>query len=1305
MAKNLTPPGQLSLSGNLKENFRRFKQQFEIYLSATGLKSQSDDIKTNTLLHVIGPDAIEIFNTFSWTEEGDSAGDNKKVDKVLAKFEKYCNPRKNVAYERHVFNTRTQGPSENIDAFVTDLRILAKSCEFGDLHDTLIRDRIVCGTNSDVVRGRLLRESDLTLQKAIDVCRSAESSKQQLKNMAGASSAPAPEQSVNAVRKKGQANKFFGGKGSQSKPFKDYRYDCNKCGRKHEARKCPAFGQTCGKCHRKDHFAAKCPYKKRREKVNALDPKESDSEDEFLVNGIVNQSQKSKKSDDWMVKVVCNDKLLKLKIDTGAQCNVISLDTYKRLSRKSLRKSRTKLVSYFGHKMSTYGETDLALLYKDKYHVVPFLVVRGDVDSVLGSKSSVEMELIQRLYQVDSEKQNTVDVFTEFRDVFEGLGHLKGKYKIRTDDRVQPVVHPPRKVPFALREKVKAELSRMESLGVIEKVNKPTSWVNSMVVVEKKNRVRICIDPRDLNRAIKREHFPMKTVEDVAVKLQGAKVFSTLDASSGFWTIELDEESSMKTTFNTPFGRYKYRRMPFGISSAPEVFQKRISEIFDDIEGCEAIMDDVLIWGETIEQHNKRLRIVLERVRAANLKLNKQKCKISLTEVKYMGHIIGSDGLKTDPDKIAAITSMPEPKCKKELQRFMGMVNYLGKFVRNLSDINQPLRELLEKDISWHWDERHAKSFKALKKALTESPVLQYYDQRKPVTLSVDASSQGLGACLLQEGRPVAYASRSLNKSERNYAQIEKELLAVVFGCLKYHQFVYGHKVHVETDHKPLESLFRKTLSSAPPRIQRMMLKIQRYDLFVQYKPGKELYVADTLSRNAKRDENFDKDEDCFKVYVVENLPVTTERMEKIQKETETDQEMRVLRETILAGWPNLRADCPSIIKDFWNFREELSISEGMILKGKRIVVPNSQRKEMLDALHYDHAGIEKCRSRARDVLFWPGINNDLADYVEHCKICGSMRNRQQKEPLKPHEIPDRPWQKLGIDLFDLENHTYVLIVDYYSKFYELSRLTSTKSSQVIEMIKPHFARYGIPEEVVSDNGPQFASKEFAEFAGKYGFKHTTSSPRYPQSNGMIERTVQSVKRLLKKAKMDKRDPYIAMLENRNTPLENLGYSPVQLLMSRRIRGIIPANPKLLMPKTPSLMRTKKGLQKNQENQRRNYDKHAKDLPKLNIGDSVNIQTEGQPYREGTVVDIAPEPRSYVVQSDGVNYRRNRGHLLLTKNTDQTLTNQEQSVDDQFDEDHTENIQQESLNDAGIKQTRSGRVVKTPRKYQDFQMR
>ena len=383
---------------------------------------------------------------------------------------------------------------------------------------------------------------------------------------------------------------------------------------------------------------------------------------------------------------------------------------------------------------------------------------------MLGLKTSTEMKLIKRIEAVAN------DPLCEYADTFTGLGCITDvNHHIKIDPTYKPVIHPPRKIPVTIRKKVKDELARMEQLGVIERIHEPADWVNSMVTVMKPNgKLRICIDPRDLNKAIKREHYPMRTIEEIVSRMPNAKVFSVLDASSGFWQVKLDRDSAKLCTFNTPFGRYMFTRLPFGISSAPDVFQSIMSEMFEDIDGVEVVVDDLLIWGETEEEHDIRLKQVLERAKRRNVKLNRDKSQIKREQISYVGHVIGKDGIKPDPKKVEAIVKLNAPTGKEELQRFLGMTTYLAKFIPNYSQVSAPLKILLEKSTEWHWAAEQEASFQKLKNLITNAPVLKFFDPKKPTSISVDASSKGMGAVLLQDEGPIAYASKSLTSCQTN---------------------------------------------------------------------------------------------------------------------------------------------------------------------------------------------------------------------------------------------------------------------------------------------------------------------------------------------------------------------------------------------------------------------------------------------------------------------------------------------------------------------------------------------------------
>ncbi len=509
----------------------------------------------------------------------------------------------------------------------------------------------------------------------------------------------------------------------------------------------------------------------------------------------------------------------------------------------------------------------------------------------------------------------------------------------------------------------------------------------------------------------------------------------------------------------------------------------------------------------------------------------------------------------------------------------------------------------------------------------------------------MDASSEGLGACLLQNSQPVAYASRTLNSAERNYAQIEKEMLAISWGCVKFHDYVYGAEgVVVETDHKPLENLFKKPLASAPPRIQRMMLRVQKYDLKVMYKPGREMFIADTLSRAATGHSSSEEDE--YEVHVLDQMPISDDKLKQFVEETAKDPVLQQLGQYVMSGWPDSKQEVKPDCQTYWAFREEISLCDGLLLKADRLIVPSSLRRDMLTQIHRSHLGIEKCRQRARDVLFWPGMNGEISDMVSKCPICLENRSAQQKEPLLQHEMPSRPWQKLGSDLFELNGKAYILLIDYYSKYTEYTELENTRSATVIKWLKEQFARHGIPDILVSDNGPQYSSSDFADFANCYGFKHVTSSPTYAQSNGMAERAVQTLKNILKKAAQAGEDPYIAVLEWRNTPIENIG-TPTQLLMGRRTKTPLPTVPTLLKPQRMPDNTTER-IQERHQDQAQYYNRSAKRLPPVTTGDVVRMKTKDG-WTPAVVTGHADKPRSYTVNKQGRQYRRNRRDLLLTR--------------------------------------------------------
>nr|XP_058968946.1 uncharacterized protein LOC131795390 [Pocillopora verrucosa] len=744
----------------LKEKLKLQIQEREFTvgeLIVPGELDKEDEVRqVATLLAVIGKEANKVFRTFTWA----SAGDEKKIAPVLKQFEDYCIPRENTIYERFLFFTRDQRESETVDQYMTELRQIAGNCDFESLTpEQLLRDRLVTGTRNGKVRENLLKEKKLTLEKALDIARAAESTVAQIKVMT-------VESGLNAIKQKEKEL-------SRDTPLvNDNRIrNCRFGGRNHERRNCPAFGQTCAYCKKKNHFVAKCPAKS---KVSTVQEKfylstagvPSDEGREVVTLNV------SKDADSMTGHEVA------FLMDTGAECNLLPLDVYKGvtgdLDLNSLdTRVKSVLIMANGYEQLIEGKATLYATRNGHTHKIRVSVVNGrGYEPILSKKSMLEMNLIKILDcdrdpRINVLKTDKDPLLEEYADVFEGLGKLDGKYSIVTDKSVKPVVHPPRRLPVAMTEHVQRKLEKMTADDVIAKVDQPTDWVSSMLVVSKppseasgETKICICLDPRDLNVAIKRENFPMPTIEEIATRLNGAKLFSVFDASNGFWQVELDEESSMLTTFNTPFGHYRWKRMPFGINSAPEVWQRRMREHIEGLKGVEVIADDFVIvgYGNTPagwqSDHDQNVRAFLNRCRERNLKLNEKKAWLRQQEVPFIGHVLTPEGLKPDPCKVEAIVQMPDPTDVHSLRRFLGM------------------------------------------------------------------SAVGLGAALLQEGCPVAYSSCVMTPTEQNYAQIEKELLAIVLACEKFDQYIFGRSdVVVQSDHNPLETIFKKPIHSSPKRL------------------------------------------------------------------------------------------------------------------------------------------------------------------------------------------------------------------------------------------------------------------------------------------------------------------------------------------------------------------------------------------------------------------------------------------------------------------------------------------------------
>ncbi|XP_062855259.1 uncharacterized protein K02A2.6-like [Trichomycterus rosablanca] len=1239
------------------EDWPKWIKRFERFRIASGLETQADENQVNALIYAMGEEAEDILISLHL-----SPAEASEFSTVTTKFDAHFITRRNVIFERAKFNQRQQELGESVDCFITALHCLAEYCGYGALHDEMVRDRLVVGLRDTKLSEQLQMDPELTLVKAVTRARQSEQIKKQQEMLKSHFKADASNTQLDSVHSQQRWNH----KSTRAKPQSSLSVSntarkktikhtqCKRCGdlRGHSLQQCPAKDVVCNHCRKKGHYARVCRTKRLNDGNVAILTEGVEDEEVFL-------GSLTAKADEgpWMTEIKMDHSNVVCKIDTGADVTAVPERMCSQDQLSKLKRASKVLKGPRGRQLTVKGIFTATLKKGQKSTSQEVYVVKELATPLLGRSAAVALQLVARLDAVSLDTDEAVRA--EFPKLFNGLGRMQGEYNIVLKTDAEPFsLSTPRRISLPLLPKVKEELNRMEQQGVISKVEQPTEWCAPMVVVPKQTgKVRICTDLTELNKSVMRERHQLPSVEHTLGQLAGARVFSKLDANSGFWQIPLSKESSLLTTFITPFGRYCYNRLCFGISSAPEHFQKRMSQILEGLEGVLCQMDDVLIWGATQQQHDERLRAALSRLQEAGVTLN-EKCEFSKSKIKFLGQIIEASGVSADPEKVKAVKAMREPHNISEVRGVLGMINHLGKFIPHLAEKTRPLRDLLKKSNMWAWGSQQHEAFEKIKRELTTPPGLALYDPNAETLVSADASSYGLGAVLLQkqsdqQWKPVAYASRSLTSTEQRYAQIEKEALASTWACEKFAEFLIGKNFHIETDHKPLVPLLgSKTLDMLPPRIQRLKMRLMRFSYSISHVPGKNIATADVLSRAPVSNTVDGLQEEEINLYVdtvMASLPVTEPRLKEIQTHQDRDFILRQLKKHCVDGWPD-KFSVEEVIHPYLPFSGEITVQNGVLLKGERIVIPASLQADVLNKLHEGHLGITKCRERAKQSVWWLGLSKELQQMIQNCDTCARERINL-KEPMMPTLFPARPWSTVGADLFQYGNQRYLIIVDYFSRFFEVAKLSSTTSEATIQHFKSIFARHGIPDVVRSDNGPQFSSDSFRRFAQNWGFDHVTSSPHFPQSNGEAERAVRTVKNLLKKST----DPYLALMAYRASPLAN-GYSPTELLMGRRIRTSVPVAPSQLKPRCVDWGKLKETENIYRQKQKQNYDRRHKthDMTHLHPGKHVWVKDTDE---RGTVVSAADTPRSYMVETPRGTFRRNRFHLSPTPVAPENATN------------------------------------------------
>lgn len=730
------------------------------------------------------------------------------------------------------------------------------------------------------------------------------------------------------------------------------------------------------------------------------------------------------------------------------------------------------------------------------------------------------------------------------------------KHSIPIQPGAAPIKQRPRRHGPVKEAIIEDQVQEMATHGFIEPSS--SAWSSPVVLVKKKDGSwRFCIDYRKLNAVTVKDAYPLPRIDESLDALSGSKFFSTLDLVSGYWQVELDEDAKQKSAFCTRNGLWQWRVLPFGLTSAPSTFERLMEKVLRGLHWKSVLiyLDDIVVFSNTISQHLDRLEEVLQRLEAANLKLKPTKCELFKKEVKYLGHVVSAEGVKTDPDKIKAIREWPTPTCTSELRAFLGTGSYYRRFVKGFAEIARPLNVLTGKNVPFEWHADAEQAFQDIKQKLIESPVLGYPDPRLPYILDTDASNDAMGAVLsqVQEGmeKPIAYFSRTFSSEEKNYCVTRKELLAVVTATKHFRPYLYGQQFKLRTDHASLRWMVN--LKDPTGQVARWLERLQEFNFIIEHRQGRSHGNADGLSRRpcsckvCLRQSNSDSDhcsdamdsDDTEDMIAVQAIHPIRNILRLQQNEEPLCQIYRAVELSQPLTEGELQEGSPEL-KGWHRLFERLSLREDGILqleivKNHRnihvVACPPSLRVPMIREIH-EAAHIGEWRTYQKLSLnwYWPGQQGEVRRFVRACPTCQTQKTSKTANPRSKHHLyTGRPWQRIAIDFAGPLDKTargnqYILVItDHFTRWSDAFPLRAATAENVVKVLDERvFSYFGVPEIIHSDQGSQFESQLMKEFCRLWGCDKTRTAPYRPQANGICERLNRTIADALRSLLLDK---------------------------------------------------------------------------------------------------------------------------------------------------------------------------------------
>nr|XP_045614303.1 uncharacterized protein K02A2.6-like [Procambarus clarkii]XP_045614304.1 uncharacterized protein K02A2.6-like [Procambarus clarkii]XP_045614305.1 uncharacterized protein K02A2.6-like [Procambarus clarkii]XP_045614306.1 uncharacterized protein K02A2.6-like [Procambarus clarkii]XP_045614307.1 uncharacterized protein K02A2.6-like [Procambarus clarkii]XP_045614308.1 uncharacterized protein K02A2.6-like [Procambarus clarkii]XP_045614309.1 uncharacterized protein K02A2.6-like [Procambarus clarki len=894
------------------------------------------------------------------------------------------------------FQKRTKKQQESLQDLYEELKALANNCNFGAQFDCRVRDQLFMAVENEIFFPNLVAENfDLQLMTSRTVL-------EKILNLEMA----------------------FRGKKSTTHEIMvvQDQIRCKHCGYNHSSGNCKFKNYICNFCDKKGHLRKVCSeYLKKNSKalerirpgnagrggnstvVNAVEEGKPSEEAAGEESRLFLMKEKVCSVKSQVVNFVINGKLVPLELDTGAAMSTLSRDWADTLQ-LNVKPCGTSLSAYDNVPIKVYGKVSVKGSYNGKEIVQDFYVVESHhpnlCDKDLMEKMGIFLAGLNELSVVKKNK-SAKDMLEKYSvDAGKPINNMVAK--IHLNSGASPKFFKARTTPFHYKQLVESALERHVAEGILEQITH-SEWAAPIVPVLKADRksMKIPADFKELNNRIHCEKYPLPTIDELLSVVCKGTVFSKIDLKDAYLQIPVDEESQKMLVINTHKGLYKYKRLPFGLSSSPAIFQGFMSQLLVNIDGVVSFLDDIIVCGENEEEHDARLEKVLNLLQEHNVKINKGKTALKTSDIEYLGYHISGKGFTPSHKNVAAVVDAPAPTSVREVQSFVGMITYFFKFVKNFSTKLKPLYELLKKGARFKWTAREENAFRNIKQELLNSPLLTNFTGKLPLKLEVDASPIGVGCVLLQEvdgqEKVVYFASKKLSPAEQSYSQLDKEALALVYAVKKLRYFLLGRKFLARTDHKPLLGLFgrgKQIPVNANARIQRWALLLSQFEYDLEFRPGKGNVVADALSRLPVTEES-NSSIPVEYVNLVESMSFEDITFQTIKNATNRDHKLNLLMKYVkYGGNDNL------LLSEYAAVKADLGIHQDVLLYRNRVVVPVELRCKILEQLHVGHNGINAIKAKARSWVWWPKMDQDIAEVTKNCHICFENYQKPQAPVL-----------------------------------------------------------------------------------------------------------------------------------------------------------------------------------------------------------------------------------------------------------------------------------------------------------------